>query len=573
MSTNTNHYSLVKPAETDRYNINVANGNLDAIDTAIHGATQRVNDLAKGVMEVSLAGGDVTIAPTDKELIIVAAAHATHKLLLPDVVGSRFLIINKDESNKALVAASGSEAIIKIDKDSAAMVAHNSQGAYKAISGGGGGGAFDVADVGGTLQAGLSPGTCLLPDENNVWRPAQNGIVILGADGKLYTHGSLCNITGYSGEQTEYLTQKKNIYATDSGQPSNVISDYKLGYLIEDNIVSVELSNATRGETVQYIEPFGAIAAIPSNDGAWLKLKMNPNDERFKLHVSTEGAYDGSGLSWGSLVLEDTTDTQYHGADKYFKDNNNGLGYQDGQQLYYRVFNKKSGTWNIEQNENNEVSIKAGVGFAKWSGDNVSGNVVVDQFAKVGANDLTNYNCLIHEEEGALGEIIEIGGDYANLARYKCFYSAITAYIRFKPLGTGAKLMAQMEAGDGYAKGWAFRYYNQGIELRTYINDNESTAAKILFPIDVSMSEWADVFIYYERTTGICRIWKYVRSTDQINEYNGSGTIKKVEAKGSFYMGYDFTSGWGRNFKDDTIVFTGLISENDMKHIAKAVMI
>lgn len=36
MSTQTTHYGLEKPDESDYYNINVQNGNMDKIDAALH---------------------------------------------------------------------------------------------------------------------------------------------------------------------------------------------------------------------------------------------------------------------------------------------------------------------------------------------------------------------------------------------------------------------------------------------------------------------------------------------------------------------------------------------------------
>ena len=450
MSTNTNHYSLVKPAETDRYNINVDNGNLDAIDTAIHGVDQRVNDLAKGVMEVSLAGGDVAVAPTDKELIIVTAAHATNKLLLPDAAGSRFLIINKDESNKAQVAAVGSEAIIKIDKDSAAMVAHNSQGAYKAISGGGGGGAFDVADVGGTLQAGLSPGTCLLPDENNVWRPAQNGIVILGADGKVYPSGTVCDVTGLSAT----LDVMKNVYIDSGGNPGNDITLFPAGYAITPTLIQVQLRNASTGEDKAYTENMIAFYGMPRlSTQIGLKVKKPATADGLKIYRSNIAQYAGQGVeNWGTLVADITNDASYDGENEWLIDDNGGAGLTNNTTYYYKAFPYVGGTYNDIEG-NNEIAVITREGLLELTGDNVAGSTICDDFKNndFTANDVTFAAFAVGAGMNITGYLSRTPGWSAAVMSWNFIYRSSDT--------TGRKILV----GEGYESGGYRNGYEFGI--------------------------------------------------------------------------------------------------------------
>ena len=407
MSTETTHYNFVKPSADDEYNIDVTNANMDAIDTAIKEskdaadeAKAKADDIAHGVAYVSLADGDVVLSDVGKGTIIITAAHDTQCLILPATNSPKYTVINKDNGRKARIKAVGHNEVLKVDKDSVAQVVYNGVDRYLAISGGGGG-AFDVSDVGGTLQEGLSPGTCLLPDENNVWRPAQNGIVILGADGRVYPSGTVCDVTGID----TTLIQKKNLYAQPNGGISVMITISKVGYVLSGSLVYVDIPAGSLGEDYAYTDDMQYYYAMPYlSTKLRLKFKKPSTAEGVKIYRSTTQYESGSVDSWGQLVANIENDSNYDGPNEWYVDSNGGVGLSQHTNYYYK-FVPFVGSMSNEAKGCNELKCCTQSGLVEWTGDSRSGSQVLDTF---GSNNLNVEN--ISFQPLAVGTAMEFNG-------------------------------------------------------------------------------------------------------------------------------------------------------------------
>lgn len=93
MSTQTTHYGLEKPDESDYYNINVQNGNMDKIDAALHRkpdldesgkvSSDQLPDMDYLPLEGGTMTGPLTLNGNPTEQL-----HAVPKKYVDDIVGS-----------------------------------------------------------------------------------------------------------------------------------------------------------------------------------------------------------------------------------------------------------------------------------------------------------------------------------------------------------------------------------------------------------------------------------------------------------------------------------------------------
>ena len=415
MSTNTPNYNLEKPDANEFYDVNVQNDNLDAIDQALKDNSdaaaantqsasdnedsinalaqtaaanaQAISDNAEAISDtaqtvslheqnaaqmasgIDLSAGDVTLASGDyyKGLLVVAAAHDTHALILPNVNNHKYDIYNADPEHTLLVKKAGGTAV-EVPPEKLCRVAYDGT-EYRAISGSG----AIVYKNPTPIKAGDDAAGNLLSwiEENSQWEKREFGMPYDGSD--IVSSGKFTSEGIFSAGEIGYkLYRQEDGAISTSARPES----YYLGWIESTDTAWIGMLG---GIDKEYTDDMDSFFAVPGISGKIrLKIKMPATAEGVMIRRSTS-AYDGSGIAWGDLVTNITDDALYSGDNEWYKDDDGGIGLSNGTQYFYKAFPYLGSAYNVIGG-NNESSCKAGGGEHEYSGDNVSGSTLIDTF-------------------------------------------------------------------------------------------------------------------------------------------------------------------------------------------------
>lgn len=172
------------------------------------------------------------------------------------------------------------------------------------------------------------------------------------------------------------LTKGFNYYVQTNGSISKTITSRKVGYAIADNHLVV-LGNGNYGIDEAYVVPVKKFNAHPSiTNEIWLEIEKDENATGVLVKKSNS-PYDGSGIDWGTTVIDITDDTPYHGEGNFYKDTTATLG----QRTYYKAFQYFGSLYNVVQGQNeSDCYCRNGTGFWSFNTNDVSGATIINRY-------------------------------------------------------------------------------------------------------------------------------------------------------------------------------------------------
>lgn len=381
MSTNTQNYNLVKPAEDDEYDIGVYNGNMDKMDEKIYGIESSLGDVRNysfGVKsDINLTSEDVILQEVDycKGLIVIATAHDTNALILPNTDNHKYTIYNADENTPALIKKPSGRSI-EIAPKTMVMVGYDGVD-YRMIVGGGG--ASDATRFKpSAIDSAVDDLTVVGWDKDtNMWKAMQNGYMLY-FDGYLYSNGSRIPVTGFEGDDGLVAFVDENGTLTSDG------TKVQAGYIVEDGDSLLLDLKGDLGIAKEYTANMQtAYTVIGKSQTARIKSEMPADADGYYLCYKSVAWVDGDDENTGTRVGDFTQN--YIGDDVWYTVE----GLQDNNTYHFKWFPYKGDVVNrtIGQNED-YIFVQAGVAF--WNFNNIEGNTILDSF---NAYNLTNLDC------------------------------------------------------------------------------------------------------------------------------------------------------------------------------------
>ena len=431
MSTNTPNYNLVKPDANEFYDVDVQNDNLDAIDQAIkdnsdaavantqaasdnedaiNALTQTAAANAQAITEnadaiagnaqaaalhekyaaqmlsgIDLGAADVTLGSGDyyKGLLVVAAAHETHALILPGVNNHKYDIYNADSEHTLLVKKAGGTAV-EVPPQKLCRVAYDGTD-YRVMAGSD----AIVYKKPSPIKAGDDAAGNLLSwiQENSRWEKREFGMPYDGSGivsvGKFASEGLFpTSEVGY-----KLYRQADGTIGTSARSES-----YYLGWIESEDMAWIGMLGGVDKEYIDNMESFFAIPGASTK--IRLKIDMPDSADGVMIRRSTS-PYDNSGITWGDEVANITDDTSYDGDNEWYED----AGLTNGTRYYYKAFPYKGSQYN-ETNAENETSSKAGGLLFEYTFDSVSGSTLYD----TSGNAHHGINTNVTLESGLVGQ-------------------------------------------------------------------------------------------------------------------------------------------------------------------------
>jgi hypothetical protein len=430
LSTNTPNYNLVKPDANEFYDVDVQNDNLDAIDQAIKdnsdaavANTQAASDnedainaltqtaaanaqlisenadaiagnaqaaalhedyTAKMVSGIDLSAADVTLGSGDyyKGLLVVAAAHETHALILPGVNNHKYDIYNADSEHTLLVKKAGGTAV-EVPPQKLCRVAYDGT-QYRVMAGSD----AIVYKKPSPIKAGDDAAGNLLSwiQENSRWEKREFGMPYDGSG--IVSVGKFASEGLFSTSEIGYKLYRQ---ADGTIGTSARSESYYLGWIESEDMAWIGMLGGVDKEYIDNMESFFAIPGASTK--IRLKIDMPDSADGVMIRRSTS-PYDNSGITWGDEVANITDDTSYDGDNEWYED----AGLTNGTRYYYKAFPYKGSQYN-ETNAENETSSKAGGLAHEYYMTNRSGSTLIDN---VGGVNLTSTN--ISYETGEVDE-------------------------------------------------------------------------------------------------------------------------------------------------------------------------
>jgi len=212
---------------------------------------------------------------------------------------------------------------------------------------------------------------------------SSNGITF---DGTKYIKSANANYL-YNGDDAVKLGKMSyTSLAADVGYTLYIQSDGTIGFESTSVPCAVILSTSeifvdfhpTYENPKEYTEDMIQFVAIPGTSGiVRLKIEMPADADGVMVRRKTSAWASGDDNTTGDLVANITDDSDYKDDNEWFEDDDGGSDLTDETRYYYKAFAHKGSIYN-EAIGSNETDARAGILENEWTGDNVSGDTIVD---------------------------------------------------------------------------------------------------------------------------------------------------------------------------------------------------